>query len=51
MPVRGQPTVQMLDRTTSGTALHSQLLAYLRQRILDGSLAPGARLPTELKLA
>jgi DNA-binding LacI/PurR family transcriptional regulator len=41
----------MLDRTTSGTALHSQLLAYLRQRILDGSLAPGARLPSELELA
>src|SRR5215217_242770 len=41
----------MLDRGASATALYSQLLAYFRQRILDGGLAPGARLPTELKLA
>jgi GntR family transcriptional regulator, arabinose operon transcriptional repressor len=41
----------MLDRRASATALYSQILAYFRQRILDGSLAPGARLPTELELA
>jgi DNA-binding LacI/PurR family transcriptional regulator len=32
-------------------ALYAELIAYVRQRILDGSLPPGARLPTELELA
>jgi len=31
--------------------LYAQLITYFRQRILDGSLPPGARLPTELELA
>jgi GntR family transcriptional regulator of arabinose operon len=43
--------VRTLDRKANAKALYSQLLAYFRQRILDGSLPPGARLPTELDLA
>ena len=32
-------------------ARYAQLITHFRQRILDGSLSPGARLPTELELA
>ena len=32
-------------------ALYTHLISYFRQRILDGSLAPGARLPTEFEIA
>ncbi len=32
-------------------ALYTQLIAHFRERILDGSLPTGARLPTELELA
>lgn len=32
-------------------ALYAQLITYFRQRILDGSLPAGTRLPTELELA
>ena len=32
-------------------ALYTHLISYFRQRILDGSLAPGAQLPTEVEIA
>jgi GntR family transcriptional regulator of arabinose operon len=32
-------------------ALYTHLIGYFRQRILDGSLAPGAQLPTEFEIA
>jgi GntR family transcriptional regulator, arabinose operon transcriptional repressor len=32
-------------------ARYAQLISHFRERILDGSLPPGARLPTELELA
>ncbi len=39
-----------LDRDND-KALYAQLIAHFRVRILDGSLPPGSRLPTELDLA
>jgi DNA-binding LacI/PurR family transcriptional regulator len=43
--------VRTLDKKPNAEALYSQLLAHFRERILDGSLRAGARLPTELELA
>jgi GntR family transcriptional regulator of arabinose operon len=40
-----------LDKTANAKALYTQLLMLFRQRIQDGSLPPGSRLPTELELA
>lgn len=40
-----------LNKTSSAKPLHMQLTAYFRERILDGQLSPGTRLPTELELA
>ncbi len=37
-------------KTKSGTALYAQLVTYFRERIADGSLLPGARLPPEIEL-
>lgn len=39
-----------LDRDND-KALYAQLVTHFRVRILDGSLPPGSRLPTELELA
>jgi GntR family transcriptional regulator of arabinose operon len=39
-----------LDAPQSRTTLHAQLVAYLRARINDGTLPPGAQLPPELAL-
>jgi len=39
------------DTGASAKALYTQLSAHLRERIFDGSLPPGSRLPTELELA
>ncbi len=40
-----------LNKKEKAKALHIQLMTYFRERILDGRLPPGARLPTELELA
>ncbi|GCE14026.1 GntR family transcriptional regulator [Tengunoibacter tsumagoiensis] len=40
-----------LNKQDNGKALHIQLAAYFRERILDGRLQAGTRLPTELELA
>ncbi|GHO46012.1 GntR family transcriptional regulator [Ktedonospora formicarum] len=40
-----------LNKHENATALHRQLLTYFRERILDGRLPEGTRLPTELELA
>ncbi len=43
-----------MDKPQKGVgtqALYTQLIAHLRERILDGRLPPGARLPTEMELA
>jgi DNA-binding LacI/PurR family transcriptional regulator/DNA-binding transcriptional regulator YhcF (GntR family) len=42
--------VPLLDRDND-KALYAQLITHFRVRILDGSLPPGSRLPTELDLA
>src|SRR5947208_4499657 len=42
--VRCETRVAMMAR-------YSQLITYFRERILDGSLPPGMRLPTELEIA
>jgi GntR family transcriptional regulator of arabinose operon len=39
------------EKGANTKALYTQLIAHLRERIIDGSLPPGARLPTELELA
>ena len=41
---------RMLNRKDDARALHVQLTQYYRERILDGRLPPGTRLPTELML-
>lgn len=43
--------MDILDRRSNAKALHSQLLLHFRERILNGSLPAGARLPTELEIA
>lgn len=43
--------MRTLDKKANAKALYVQVLAHFRERILDGSLPPGARLPTELELA
>lgn len=40
-----------LDKSENGTNLYIQLVNHFRQMIQEGVLVPGARLPTELKLA
>jgi len=40
-----------LGAPRNGIALYAQLETYLRERIVDGTLPPGSRLPTEMKLA
>ncbi|CAA9260863.1 MAG: hypothetical protein AVDCRST_MAG93-2177, partial [uncultured Chloroflexia bacterium] len=39
-----------LDSSQPGMALYAQLEAYFRERIIDGRLPPGTRLPPELEL-
>jgi GntR family transcriptional regulator, arabinose operon transcriptional repressor len=41
----------MSDRQIQMIARYTQLISHFRERILDGSLPAGARLPTELELA
>ncbi len=43
--------MRTLDKKADAKALYVQIFAHFRERILDGSLPPGARLPTELELA
>jgi GntR family transcriptional regulator of arabinose operon len=43
--------VSILEKQSSPKALYTQLIAHLRERILDGRLPAGSRLPTELELA
>lgn len=43
--------METFEKASTPKALHSQLIAHLRERILDGSLPPGSRLPTEIELA
>ncbi len=40
-----------LGTSKNGTALYAQLVTYFRERIVDGTLLPGSRLPPELELA
>jgi GntR family transcriptional regulator, arabinose operon transcriptional repressor len=40
-----------LDKSENGTTLYIQLVNHFRKMIQNGTLAPGARLPTELELA
>ncbi len=40
-----------LNKTENALSLHHQLTTYFRERILNGRLAEGTRLPTELELA
>ncbi|MFL5806552.1 MAG: GntR family transcriptional regulator [Roseiflexaceae bacterium] len=39
-----------LDKSDNGKTLYEQLVTYFRERILDGTLPPGSRLPTEQAL-
>src|SRR5258706_9930074 len=39
-----------LDKSDNGKTLYAQLVTYFRERILDGTLPPGSRLPTEQAL-
>jgi DNA-binding LacI/PurR family transcriptional regulator len=43
--------VEFSEKAPGSKALHTQLITQLRRRILDGSLPPGSRLPTEIELA
>jgi DNA-binding LacI/PurR family transcriptional regulator len=43
--------VRTLDKGANAKALYTQLLVHFRERILEGSLPAGTRLPTELELA
>jgi len=49
--IQERRSVHTLDRKANAKALYSQLLTRFRERILDGSLPAGSRLPTELELA
>jgi GntR family transcriptional regulator, arabinose operon transcriptional repressor len=49
--LRDGQSVGTLDKGASAKALYTQLIDHLRERILDGRLPPGSRLPTELDLA
>ncbi len=40
-----------LGKPKNGTALYAQLVTYFRERITDGTLLPGVRLPPEIELA
>jgi GntR family transcriptional regulator of arabinose operon len=44
------PVTLKLNRKEDATPLHLQLSTYYRERILDGRLPAGTRLPTELEL-
>jgi GntR family transcriptional regulator, arabinose operon transcriptional repressor len=50
-PIKGCGSVEPSEKPATPKALHTQLIAQLRQQILDGSLPPGSRLPTENELA
>jgi GntR family transcriptional regulator, arabinose operon transcriptional repressor len=43
--------VPALNKGTNSEALYLQLMFHIRQRIMDGSLRPGAQIPTEFDLA
>lgn len=50
-PTRMGQLAFKLNKKENAEALHIQLTTYFRERILDGRLAIGTRLPTELELA
>lgn len=48
---KGTRLIQKSSKKERTKVLHDQLTTYFRERILDGRLAAGTRLPTDSELA